>query len=231
MHILIAEDDKYQCDTLVRGLKDARFTPDPAYTAKEALSKIRTNEYDLAIIDWIFPGENIDGTKLVKELRRCQPKVPIIMLTTQTAAAHVREGLGCGATFYFKKPFILPELMSHVNALLRDFGSRTEDTRELVNGPLRMDIFSYKVALNKKPLKLNNKEFQLLRHFMTEVGNVVTRGELIEKVWGDTEARMASNTIDVHVRHLRSKLGKYGEKYLITVRRVGHRLEKYELLD
>lgn len=227
MHILIADDDLADNKIINDGLRYANFTPDSASTAEDAIFKIRTNDYDLAIIDWVFPNEDTDGSVLVRELRKRQPKVPVIMLTSRTAAAHLKEGLGHGANIYLKKPFLLPELIAYVESAMRDFRGSGENQSELINGPLKINIFSHQVTLRGKQLFLNNKEFQILRHLVMNTGGIIKRTELIEKVWGDLEIGMTSNTIDVTMNSLRKKLEKYGQEYLTTIRGVGHRLEKY----
>ncbi len=225
MHILVAEDERKINKLIVDTLREAHFTPDAVHTAKDAEFHLKTNSYDLAILDRNFEGENTEGLDLVEQLRKRDDQTPVLLLTGKGNLMDKVEGLASGADDYLVKPFHLPEMLARVHSLLRrNSDNNKQKNRELVAGDLTIDPLSYTAKLRNKTLKLNNKEFQLLKFLLLKIGDVVTRTELLEKVWGDTEARTLSNTIDVHIRRLRVQLGKLG-KSIHTIRGVGYRFD------
>ena len=228
MHILIAEDNPKVSRLLVEALKEAHFTPDVALTAEDTSYKLRINDYDLVILDWYFENEKINGMDLIKEIRAKKINLPILMLTSKYALMDKIIGLKAGADDYITKPFHIPELITRIQVLLRrSYKNQNEDARILKNGPLTLDIFSHVVTLKEKPLALNNKEFQVIKLLLIKLNDVVTRSELIEKVWGDTAGKSLSNTVDVYISHLREKIGPL-QKQLQTVRGIGYRFKKID---
>lgn len=230
MHILIAEDDAVISRSIAEALEDAHLTPDVASTVAEASYKLRTNDYDLVILDRMFPAEELDGDSLARQICDQQKDLPILMLSSKNFLAHRVEGLKGGADYYLTKPFYRPELIACVNTLLRRRDRRRAadraDPGELKHGPLTLDVFACSVSLDGILMQFNHKEFQILRLLLEKAGEVVTRTELIEKVWGDTETHVMSNTIDVHMRRIRNKLGKFG-KLIRTIISMGYRLDPW----
>jgi len=165
---------------------------------------------------------------LIKEIRAKKINLPILMLTSKYALMDKIIGLKAGADDYITKPFHIPELITRIQVLLRrSYKNQNEDARILKNGPLTLDIFSHVVTLKEKPLALNNKEFQVIKLLLIKLNDVVTRSELIEKVWGDTAGKSLSNTVDVYISHLREKIGPL-QKQLQTVRGIGYRFKKID---
>ena len=225
MTILIADDDQNLAKVIGDNLQDKKFKVDLAYTAQEALQKIQKNKYELAIVDWLFKNENIDGQDLVQKISKTQNSTPIIMLSGRNSISQKVEGLNNGADDYLTKPFRMSELVARLNAVLRRSQIPRKQAPILEAGPLTLNLNSYEVTYAGEPLKLRNKEFQILRLLLEREGGVVSRQELIEEVWQDCDRFFISNTIDVHIRRLRQKI-YLGKKALITIRGVGYRFDK-----
>lgn len=227
--VLLADDHKEDSVLLCQGLMDIGFQVDCIDSAEAALEKIREHKYDLAILDWVFPDETIDGLTLLREMRQLQPGVPIIMLTAKIAAGNLSRGLDCGADIYIKKPFVLAEVIAYAKSLTNKSRlSRKRRVYKLKNGPLELNLYSHEVHLRGRLLKIRGKKYQLLRYLMLHKGEVVSRTELTEKVWGASGVDVMCNNLDVQINGLRNLLGSYGSKYLTTLRRVGYRLEIVE---
>ena len=225
MTILIADDDRDLVKIIGNNLQNKKFTVDRAYTAQEALQKIQKNKYELAIVDWFFKNENIDGQDLVKQILKIKSNTPIIMLSGRNSLLHKVECLDNGADDYLTKPFRMRELIARLNAILRRSRITPKQAPILEAGPLTLNLNSDEVHCAGKLLKLSKKEFQILRLLLECEGGVVSRQELIEKVWQNCGGRSISNNINVHIKMLRKKIYLSG-KALITIRGVGYRFDK-----
>lgn len=225
MLVLIADDKKDDSKLLKEGLEDVGFQTNLVSSAKEALRNIRKSKYDLAIIDWLFPREAIDGIDIIRAIRSLYPRTPIIMLTAKTAAGHLNQGLSCGANIYIKKPFLLAEVISYAKSMTGNFQQEKKDT-VLKNGVLELDTTCRKLMFRGRRLRLDNKKFLILRYLLSQKGEVVPRYELITKVWEDANLEVNDNTLNVHINNLRNLLGGYGSRYLVTIRGVGYKLER-----
>ncbi len=189
-------------------------------TAEEALEKIGTVSPDLIIFDIMLPG--MAGTEALRLIRRDEryKKLPIILLTAKDGEVDKITGLDSGADYYVTKPFSVMELMAIVRSLLRKSEKSTSNIKEM--GILRINTDTREVFAEDKPCVLTFKEYELLLYLIDNTHRVVTRDELLNKIWG-YEYTGETRTIDIHIRTLRLKLGKAGE-YIKTIRGMGYRI-------
>ena len=219
MRVLIAEDDAGLRDVLARGLRENDYVVDAVATGEDAISFLRSYEYELAIIDWRMPG--MSGLDVVRWLRRGQRPVPVLMLTARDAPADRVAGLDEGADDYLVKPFDFTELLARMRALQRR--PSTVQPPELVVGDLRFDPATRRVLVDGAQPVLTATEYGILELLVRRSPAVVPRRSIAMSVWDDEADAMGSNTIDVHLARLRAKLAG-GRVRIETVRGVGYRL-------
>lgn len=222
MRILVVEDDKKVASYIERGLREEGHAVDVALDGTSGSLNALLHDYDVVILDVMLPGKS--GFEIVRELRARERTVPVLMLTARADPEDIVRGLDAGADDYLTKPFGFDELLARLRALLRRGGAARPD--RLLYADIELDLIRH-VALRKGVrLDLTPKEFQLLEFFMLHRERVVRRTELLEKVW-DLSFDPNSNVVDVHVAHLRQKLGGSGPEALIhTIRGVGYRFER-----
>ena len=173
------------------------------------------------VLDLMLPGK--DGYDVCKEIRR-NSNVPIIMLTAKETELERVLGLELGADDYMTKPFSPLELVARIKAVLRRAsGQESQDENEYKVGNIHLQVDTREVRVNDQLVELTRKEFDLLHIFMQNVGKVMTREVLLQKVWG-YEYEGETRTVDVHIRHLRRKLGPEGESRIETIHGVGYKL-------
>jgi DNA-binding response OmpR family regulator len=224
MRILVVEDDKKVASFLERGLREDGYAVDVAHDGWDGSLKAHVNEYDLLILDLMLPGKT--GFEIVRELRREDSPVPILLLTARDASEDMVRGLDAGADDYLTKPFSFEVLLARVRALIRRGGAQRSES--LRHADVELDRIQHTATRGGRDLKLTAKEFQLLEYFLLHPEEVVRRTALLEKVW-DLHFDPMSNVVDVHVAKLRQKLGAGGEPPLIhTVRGVGYLLSENE---
>lgn len=225
---ILMVDDEANIRALVRfNLEKEGFQVLEAADGDTALHIASTERPQLVILDIMLP--EMDGLEVCRALKR-QPEtceIPIIMLTAKSEEIDKIIGLELGADDYLTKPFSTRELVARVKAVLRRSRKEPISDGELVVGPLRLNFARYEVYLGKEKLELTPKEYELLKLFVTNIGKVLTRDYLLEKVWG-YEYFGDTRTVDVHIRHLRLKLS--GDKNIAeaieTVRGVGYRFRE-----
>lgn len=216
MKILVVEDDAKLARFIARVLVEEGYVADTCAEGSDGIVRARSGVYDALVLDWMLP--DIDGLQVCKLLREQGCQIPLLMLT---ARAELRErvlGLRSGADDYLVKPFEIEELLARLDAVLR----RSARQGLFRWGPLELDRVERRVLLAGRPLDLTEKEMALLTHFMLRAGQIVTRSEILTRVWGmsfDPE----SNMIEVHVSRLRDKLGDHAS-LIETVRGKGYRL-------
>lgn len=216
MKILVVEDDKRLSRFIVRVLTEEGFAVDSCSCGSDAARQARGVLYDAVVLDWMLP--DVDGLTVCRELRQAGNSVPVLMLT---ARGEVREkvlGLEAGADDYMVKPFDVEELVARVNALIR----RASGHAQLRCGPVEIDRVARQVRCNGALIELTSREYALLLHLAYHAGKVVTRSELLSRVW-ETNFDPSSNFVEVHVSRLRDKLGD-AASMIETVRGVGYRL-------
>ncbi|MBN1689262.1 MAG: response regulator transcription factor [Candidatus Omnitrophica bacterium] len=221
MRVLLVEDEKKMASFIIRGLKEEGYAVDAALDGEQGWEYVSSNEYDLAILDWMLP--KISGLDLCRKIREAGIQVGILILTARDAVEDRIKGLDSGADDYLTKPFSFDELLARLRALTRRPRSFQEE-RELSSGDLAIDLMTRKVIVGAEEVTLSQKEFSLLEFLLRRKGEVVSRTEIAEHVW-DIHFDPMSNTIDVFINFLRKKIDGTRKKSRIeTVRGSGYRL-------
>jgi len=224
MRILIVEDEAKLCELMERALKAERFAVDTAFEGKAGWQLADAYDYDLVILDLMLPG--LDGTEILRRIRRKNENVPILILTAQDATDVKVRNFEAGADDYLTKPFAFAELIMRIKALLR----RGPISRAAVLrvSDLEIDRMSQQVKRDGKKIDLTRKEYALLEYLATNPGRVFSRAMIIEHVW-DQSCEGMNNIVDVYVRHLRRKVDDpFPIKLIRTVRGVGYSLGEPE---
>jgi DNA-binding response OmpR family regulator len=222
--IILIEDDRAIADPLVCVLEESGYTVELAHDGLAGLQMVREQYPDLVLLDVLLP--QMDGWEVCKEIRRSSV-VPILMLTALGDEVNRILGLELGADDYQTKPFSTYELLARIKALLRrvEFDTTQLNSKNmLVFGDLKIDVERRLTIKGKQELKLRYKEFELLSLLVSHAGEVVTRAEIFDKVWG-TDWLGDMRTLDVHIRWLREKLevDPAQPRFIQTVRGVGYR--------
>ena len=231
--ILVVDDEKEIADLIELYLRNDDYEVFKFYSAGEALESIASREFDLAVLDIMLP--DTDGFKLCQKIRE-RYTYPIIMLTAKNGESDKITGLTLGADDYITKPFMPLELVARIKAQLRRYKKYDRASTGDMNGGiimrsnLVMNVKTHECFINERPLALTPTEFQILRILLEQNGNVVSSEELFRKIWKDEYYVKSNNTITVHIRHLREKIGKIaGNSDIIkTVWGVGYKIEKQQ---
>ena len=224
--VLVVEDEESFSDALSYMLRREGYDAVVAATGPDALAEFDRAGADIVLLDLMLPG--LPGTEVCRALRT-RSNVPIIMLTAKDTEIDKVVGLELGADDYVTKPYSARELVARIRAVLRRRGDAVEAASAdgvLEAGPVRMDVERHIVAVDGEQVPLPLKEFDLLEYLMRNAGRVLTRGQLIDRVWGSDYVG-DTKTLDVHVKRLRAKLepDPANPKYLLTVRGLGYKLE------
>lgn len=223
MRILFVEDDRTIASFVVKGLKEANHVVDHIDNGEDGLHRALTEEYDLAIIDIMLP--KLDGLSLIKELRRHNPNIPVIILSAKRSIDDVVAGLEIGSDDYLTKPFAFAELIARIQALARRARGLPETTR-LTVADLTMDLLTREVKKSGRLISLQPREFALLEYLMRNAGRLVTKTMIMEHVW-DYNFDPQTNVVEARISRLRDKIDKEFEKRLIhTVRGAGYILKE-----
>ncbi len=220
MRILIVEDDHKLGPVLVRGFATDAIVADLVTTGQEALVRAGATEYAAIVLDVMLP--DLDGFSVCRRLRGDDVSAPVLMLTARDDVDDRVHGLNCGADDYLIKPFSFNELLARVRAMSRRGPIQRSVVLEV--GDLRLDAARHQVWRAETPIDLSRTEYALLEALMQTPGNVLSRFDLLEQVWGyDYENR--SNVVEVYVRYLRQKIDRpFGRNTLQTIRGVGYRV-------
>ncbi|HIS19766.1 MAG TPA: response regulator transcription factor [Candidatus Spyradocola merdavium] len=219
--ILAVDDEVHILELISFNLKAAGYHVVTALTGEEALKRCEVERPSLVLLDIMLPG--IDGLEVCRRLKgdRMTSNIPIIMLTARGDEVDKILGLELGADDYITKPFSVRELAARVKSLLRRVAPQQEsEPQTLRSGDIMIDITNYEAFKGGEKLSLTLKEFELLKVLVLSRGKVLTRDFLLDRIWG-YEYYGETRTVDVHIRHLRQKLGE--EPYIETVRGVGYR--------
>ena len=222
--ILIVEDEESFSDPLSYLLEKEGFEVTVAADGNEALSVFERDGADLILLDLMLPG--MSGTEVCRQVRQ-RSNVPVIMLTAKDSEIDKVVGLELGADDYVTKPYSSRELVARVRAVLRRQGEQEEPMSATIGaGPVRMDVERHVVSVDGEQVSLPLKEFELLEMLLRNAGRVLTRGQLIDRVWGSDYVG-DTKTLDVHVKRLRSKIepDPSSPRYLVTVRGLGYKFE------
>ena len=225
-NVLIVEDEESLADPLAFLLRKEGFEATVAVDGPSALAEFDRAGADIVLLDLMLPG--MTGTDVCKQLR-ARSSVPVIMVTARDSEIDKVVGLELGADDYVTKPYSARELIARIRAVLRR-GTESDESgigdAILEAGPVRMDVERHVVTVNADPITLPLKEFDLLEYLMRNSGRVLTRGQLIDRVWG-ADYVGDTKTLDVHVKRLRSKIeaDPANPVHLVTVRGLGYKLE------
>lgn len=219
MRVLLVEDDDKMARLVHRGLTEEGHQVDVCQRGADAAAQALAVGYDAIILDWGLP--DLDGVSVLRGWRQRGVAAPVLMLTARGTVGERVTGLRAGADDYLVKPFDFEELLARLDALGRRAGSRLPDV-----GALRIDERRRTIACGDREEALTNREWQLLRVFVEHAGDVLTRTELLARVWGrDFDGE--PNVVDVYVGYLRGKLARAGAAHVAVraVRGVGFRFE------
>ena len=201
MRILVVEDERALCETIVRSLRRLAYSVDPCYDGDTAIDLLGSERYDLVLLDLNLPGA--DGMTVLRTLRQTDRETRVLILSARSEVADKVEGLDAGANDYLAKPFHLEELEARIRSLtLRQF---TQNDVVLHCGPLSFDTRSRAATAAGQPLALTRKETGILEYLLLHRGRPVSQEELLEHVW-DNSVDNFSNSIRVHISALRKKL-------------------------
>lgn len=223
MNVLLVEDEKSLSDALTHILKKEKYSVDVCYDGNSGLDQALTGRYDIILLDIMLPGKN--GFEVLKEVREAGVATPILMLTARNQTSDKVRGLDLGADDYMAKPFSTSELLARMRALLRR-KTETIVTNEKSFGDITLNLSNFELVCKDKKIKISLKESEILKYFLDRPNFIVTKDELIIKLWG-YEADVEYNNIEVYISFLRKKLTFLQSKVSIsTVRGVGYKLEE-----
>jgi len=221
--ILIVEDEASLSEPLAYLLEREGYETTIAEDGLEAVAEFDRNGADLVLLDLMLPG--LPGTEVCRQIRTTS-NVPIIMLTAKDSEVDIVVGLELGADDYMTKPYSTRELLARIRAVLRRRVETEETEAMLTAGDVRMDVERHTVAVGGTEVALPLKEFELLEYLLRNAGRVLTRGQLIDRVWG-ADYFGDTKTLDVHIKRIRSRIEKEPSQptMLVTVRGLGYRFE------
>jgi two-component system response regulator RegX3 len=222
--VLVVEDEESFSDALSYMLRKEGFEVAVATTGPDALTQFDRDGADLVLLDLMLPG--IPGTEVCRSIRQ-RSSVPVIMVTAKDGEIDKVVGLELGADDYVTKPFSSRELVARIRAVMRR-GGEPEDLvpPALESGPVRMDVERHQVTVNGEQVKLPLKEFELLEMLLRNAGRVLTRMQLIDRVWGSDYVG-DTKTLDVHIKRLRAKVeaDPPNPRHIVTLRGLGYKFE------
>ena len=219
MRLLLVEDDVPLAAALTQALREQGFAVNHVAQGAQALRAVTDDPPDLLVLDLGLPDmDGLDVRRQLRQSRRAGSRLPVLLLTARDAVADKVAGLDLGADDYLPKPFEMPELVARIRALGRRLGGAPSSLLEI--GDLQLDTASLQVRCGGEPVALSRREYMLLSALAEHPGRVLTRAALEGRLyaWGE---EIASNAIEVHIHHLRRKLGA---DRILTVRGVGYRL-------
>ncbi len=220
MRILLAEDERALSKAIIKIFELNKFSADAVYDGADALDYIQSGNYDVAVLDIMMP--KMDGLTVLKKVRECGNRIPVIMLTAKSEIEDRVLGLDLGANDYLPKPFDSRELVARIRAVTR---GNTETDSKLHLGNISLDRTTFELSSPGGSFRLTNKEFQLLEYFMANPKRVLSTEQIMAKVWGyDSESEI--NVVWVYISYLRKKLTAIGANIQIKAsRNAGYYLE------
>jgi two-component system OmpR family response regulator/two-component system response regulator QseB len=216
MQILLVEDDLPLAHGLCQALANKGYVVNHVSRGQQAIDTVKTETPDIVVLDLGLP--DMDGLQVLRRLRQHTRTMPVLLLTARDSTDDVVSGLDCGADDYLSKPFEMSELLARLRVLERRLGnSRSSEIRV---GTVALNTRDLEVRFDDQVLELSKREYLLLKALMENAGNVLTRASLESRLYSWDE-EVASNAIEVHIHHLRKKLG---QDFIQTVRGVGYRV-------
>ncbi len=216
MRLLLVEDDEYIGDGLQAGLTLEKYAVDWVTNGNLANEALKMNQYEIIILDIHLPGMN--GIEVLKSLRKRKDHTPVLMLTAQDRPEEKVKGLDAGADDYVVKPFDLNEIYARLRALYRRHGSGSAKLPFIEHKGIKLEPASHKVYFQDKLIELPQKEFEILSFMMNHIGQVCSKARLEETLYS-WNSEVESNTVEVHIHHLRKKLNS---SLIRTIRGVGY---------
>lgn len=223
--ILIIDDEIHIVELLKFNLENNGYKVDYSYDGFDGYLKTKEFQPDLILLDWMLP--NISGIDLLKKIRSDESleQIPVIMLTAKNMEEDKLEGLQDGADDYITKPFSVKEVLARITSVLRRYKYTSNEKVEILKtDDIQINVSKHIVTKNGKEIELTLKEFQILKLLLENKGNVLTRTFLLDKIWG-YDYYGETRTLDVHIRHLRKKIGDDDSKLIETVRGVGYKIK------
>ncbi len=224
MNILVVEDERNLADAICQILVNNNNNADVTYDGPTGLRMAKSGAYDAIILDVMLPG--MSGIEVVRELRHEQVQTPVLMLTALNAVADKVSGLDAGADDYMTKPFESQELLARLRAITR----RTGDVliEEVSYGDLTLDLNTHDLSCGERKVHLSGKEFELMRMLMSSTARVVSKQDILIRVWG-ASLDASENSVEAYISFLRKKMNHLHSKVQITtLRMLGYRLEIIE---
>ena len=225
MRILVVDDEPELARQITEALRQHQYTVDTALDGEEALDRIYVDAYDLVLLDIMLPEK--DGFEVLRELRSEGKTTPVLMLTARGGIGDRIKGLDMGADDYLGKPFSMEELLARIRALLRRSNALVSSVLEVAE--VSLNTVSREVFSSGQPVDLTPKEFSIFEFFLYNKNRAVSRFTIAEHVWGDEfDPITMSNSIDVHIKNIRRKIGDTGGRIIRTVRGVGYMVKDGE---
>lgn len=221
MNVLVVEDERNLADAIVKILEDEGYNAEATYDGKAGLTCAKSGLYDAIVLDVMLPG--MSGYDVVNKMRHAGVSTPVLMLTARTSTEDKVRGLDSGADDYMTKPFEAPELLARLRALTRRRGDVLID--EIKFADIRLDLNTHDLSCTEKSVHLSGKEFEVLSILMGSSSRVVSKQDLLTRVWG-TDGEASENSVEAYVSFIRKKLSHIGSKVQVTtLRMLGYRLE------
>ncbi len=221
MNVLVVEDERNLADAIVKILEDEGYNAEATYDGKAGLTCAKSGLYDAIVLDVMLPG--MSGYDVVNKMRHAGVSTPVLMLTARTSTEDKVRGLDSGADDYMTKPFEAPELLARLRALTRRRGDVLID--EIKFADIRLDLNTHDLSCAEKSVHLSGKEFEVLSILMGSSSRVVSKQDLLTRVWG-TDGEASENSVEAYVSFIRKKLSHIGSKVQVTtLRMLGYRLE------
>ena len=223
--ILIIDDEIHIVELLKFNLENNGYKVDYSYDGFDGYLKTKEFQPDLILLDWMLP--NISGIDVLKKIRSDETleQIPVIMLTAKNMEEDKLEGLEDGADDYITKPFSVKEVLARITSVLRRYKYTSNEKIEVLKADdIQVNVNKHIVTKNGQEIELTLNEFQILKLLIENKGNVLTRTFLLDKIWG-YDYYGETRTLDVHIRHLRKKIGDNDSKLIETVRGVGYKIK------
>ena len=222
MKLLLVEDERELSEALFQILTNNKYSVDAVYDGEDGLDYALTGVYDVIVLDIMLP--KLNGLSLLKQLRKSGISTPVIMLTAKSQIEDRVLGLDLGADDYLTKPFATEELLARLRSITRRKGNVVNDNI-LTSGDISLNLDTYDLDVNNENIRLTLKEFEIIKYFMERPKCVVSKDDLITKLWG-FDSEVEYNNIEVYISFIRKKLTYLKSNVsIVTIRGVGYRME------
>lgn len=222
MKLLLVEDERELSEALFQILTNNKYSVDAVYDGEDGLDYALTGVYDVIVLDIMIP--KLNGLSLLKQLRKSGISTPVIMLTAKSQIEDRVLGLDLGADDYLTKPFATEELLARLRSITRRKGNVVNDNI-LTYGDISLNLDTYDLDVNNENIRLTLKEFEIIKYFMERPKCVVSKDDLITKLWG-FDSEVEYNNIEVYISFIRKKLTYLKSNVsIVTIRGVGYRME------